>query len=160
MIYLLWSLFNLFLVLSFLYFAIGLIFRGRKTIEPYFKPFVFVVLFLGLTGMLRSSTKKEKSNSLEIPRLLEQTTYPVFSQLSNKMHLTVFRDPKTKEVIQEYSISRISGLVMGIRWNHLMVIENKNGLEVEGWWDWYLMGNRIFSNYETYQIADNNPDLN
>ncbi len=160
MIHLLWSLLNLFLILSFYFFAIGLIFRGRKTIEPYFKPFVVVVLFLGISGFLSAGSGKNKNKSTVIPRPLEQTAYPVFSHLSNKMEVTIYRDPETGEINQEYSESRVSGLVMGLRWTHVMVAENQDGLEVEGFWDWYLMGNRVFSNYKIYKIEDNDLLLN
>lgn len=152
MIYLLWSLLNLFLVLSFFYFAIGLIFRGRKTIEPYFKPFVFVVLFFGFTGFLGSYKKKNEDKTLVIPMPLERKNYSVFSHLSNKMELTIYRDPETKVINQEFSKSSIHGLVMGLQWHHVMVSENVNELEVEGFWEWNLIGNRAFRNFRTYKI--------
>ena len=154
MIHLLWSLLNLFLILSFYFFAIGLIFRGRKTIEPYFKPFVVVVLFLGISGFLSSGFGKNKNKAPVIPKPHEQLAYPVFNHLSNKMELTIYRDLENGEINQEYSMSRVSGLVLGLRWTHVMVTENQDGLEVEGFWDWYLMGNRVFSNYTTYEIED------
>lgn len=160
MIQLLWSLLNLFLILSFYFFAIGLIFRGRKTIEPYFRPFVIVVLFLGISGFLGSSPGKNKSKSVVIPRPLEQSTYPVFSHLSNKMEITIYRDPETGAIDQEYSLSRVSGLVLGLRWTHVLIAENQDGFEVEGFWDWYLLGNRVFSNYKIYKIEDNDLLLN
>jgi len=160
MIHLLWSLLNLFLILSFYFFAIGLIFRGRKTIEPYFKPFVVVVLFLGISGFLSSGFGKNKNKAPVIPKPHEQLAYPVFNHLSNKMELTIYRDLENGEINQEYSMSRVSGLVLGLRWTHVMVTENQDGLKVEGFWDWYLMGNRVFSNYKIYKTEDNDLLLN
>ena len=68
------------------------------------------------------------------------------------MELTIFRDPETKEINQEYSTSSIHGLVMGLRWHHVMVVEDESGLKVEGWWEWSLIGNRAFTNYKIYKV--------
>lgn len=51
------------------------------------------------------------------------------------MELTIYMDPETKEINQEFSNSSIHGLVMGLQWHHLMVIEDENGLKVEGFWE-------------------------
>jgi hypothetical protein len=160
MIYLIWSLLNLFLILSFFYFAIGLIVKGRKFLEPYFKPFVFSVLVFGIMGLISSITIGSKRETLLINHPTTRETFLVSEQLSNTLSLTVYRSKETGEIIQEFSSSDLQGLVMGLSWKHLYVVEKNGQLQLEGWWDWSLMGNRVFRNFRTYPIADNNPALN
>ncbi len=160
MIYLIWSLLNLFLILSFFYFAIGLIVKGKKFLEPYFKPFVLFVLVFGTMGFLKSATKGLKSETKFINHPTTRETFLVSEQLSNTLSLTVYRSKETGEIIQEFSSSDLQGLVMGLSWKHLYVVEKNGQLQLEGWWDWSLMGNRVFRNFRTYPIADNNPALN
>ena len=72
----------------------------------------------------------------------------------------MIRDAQTGEVDQKFSSSDLQGLVLGLRWNHVQVVEKTENMEVEGWWDWYIMGNRVFSNYKTYEIRDKDLVLN
>ncbi len=160
MIYLIWSLLNLFLILSFFYFAIGLIVKGRKFLEPYFKPFVLFVLVFGTYGFVKYASKKLQEEVKVNPNPSTQEVIPVSEQLSNTISLTLCRDKDTGEIDQEFSKSYIHGLVMGLKWNHVQVTEKDGNLEVEGWWDLNLIGNRVFSHYETYRIRDNYPALN
>ncbi|MFN3759384.1 MAG: hypothetical protein ACK4SF_09220 [Algoriphagus aquaeductus] len=152
MINLLWSLLNLFLVLSFYYFAIGLVVRGRKFLAPYFKPFVLFVLVFGTFGFLNLATKGSERNVKINNRPSTVEKVLVSEYLSNKLFITLIRDGETGEINPEFSTSDLQGLVMGLKWNHFQVIEKDGKLELAGWWDWSLMGNRVFSSFETYSI--------
>ncbi len=158
--YLIWSLLNLFLVLSFFFFAFGLILKGRQFLQPYFKPFVVFVLVFGTFGVLNSTTKGFRKEPKLINQPTTRETFLVSEHLSNKLLLTLHRDRETGEIIQEFSSSDLQGLVMGLSWKHLEVVESNGQLQVEGWWDWSLMGIRVFRNFRTYPIADNYPALN
>jgi hypothetical protein len=152
MINLLWSLLNLFLVLSFYYFTIGLVVRGRKFLAPYFKPFVLFVLVFGTFGFLNSATKGSERNVKINNRPSTVEKVLVSEYLSNKLFITLIKDGETGEINPEFSTSDLQGLVMGLKWNHFQVIEKDGKLELAGWWDWSLMGNRVFSSFETYSI--------
>lgn len=152
MINLLWSLLNLFLVLSFYYFAIGLVVRGRKFLAPYFKPFVLFVLVFGTFGFLNLATKGSERNVKINNRPSTVEKVLVSEYLSNKLFITLIRDGETGEIKPEFSTSDLQGLVMGLKWNHFQVIEKDGKLELAGWWDWSLMGNRVFSSFENYSI--------
>ncbi|WP_338227157.1 hypothetical protein [Algoriphagus taiwanensis] len=84
---------------------------------------------------------------------------PVKEGLSTDLSLTLIQDIETGEINQEFSSSNLHGLVLGLKWNHLQVIEKNGVLQVEGWYDWYLMGNRVFTNFETYSITEKNSVL-
>ncbi|WP_338219226.1 hypothetical protein [Algoriphagus sp. oki45] len=79
--------------------------------------------------------------------------------LSTGLTLNLIQDIETGEINQEFSSSRLHGLVLGLKWNHLQVLEKNGVLQVEGWYDWYLMGNRVFSNFETYSKTEKNSVL-
>lgn len=160
MIFLLWSLLNLFLILSFYYFTIGLIVRGRKFLASYFKPYVLFVMVFGTYGFVKSASKYLQQEAKVNHRASTIQIIPVSEQLSNKLILTLIRDAQTGEVDQKFSSSDLQGLVLGLRWNHVQVVEKTENMEVEGWWDWYLMGNRVFSNYEIYEIGDKDLIMN
>lgn len=155
MIHLLWGVFNLLLLLSFYYFALGLIFKGKKFLEPYPKVLVGLVLIFGTFGFLKSATKNSHEQSFISSKPVKIDFVPVVDKLSNRIELTLIRDIETGEIDKESSTSSLHGFMSGLRWNHLQISESNGRLAVEGWWDWYLIGNRVFSNFEVYELSDN-----
>jgi hypothetical protein len=154
MIHLLWSVFNLLLLLSFYYFALGLIFKGRKFLESYPKVFVGLVLIFGTFGFLKSATKNSQEQQIMNSKPVKIDFVPVVDKLSNRIELTLIRDINTGEIDKESSTSSLHGFMSGLRWNHLQISESNGRLAVEGWWDWYLIGNRVFRNFEVYELSD------
>lgn len=154
MIQLIWSLINLFLVLSFFFFVLGLVIRGRKFLDRYFLPFVYSVLFFGVFGLLNLQNSGSVAEIEYFSRAVDVTTIPVVHQFSNKLELRLFKDSNTGDVLQEYTTSSLHGFVSGLRWTHLRATESPDRIEVEGFWDWYLLGNRVISTYEVYEIVE------
>jgi len=154
MIQFLWSIFNLLLLLSFYYFALALIFKGRKFLESYPQVLVGAVLIFGTFGFLKSATKNSQEQSFINSKPVKIDFIPVVDKLSNRIELTLVRDINTGEIDKESSTSSLHGFISGLRWNHLQLSETNGHLAVEGWWDWYLLGNRVFSNFEVYELSD------
>jgi hypothetical protein len=154
MIQFLWSIFNLLLLLSFYYFALALIFKGRKFLESYPQVLVGAVLIFGTFGFLKSATKNSQEQSFINSKPVKIDFIPVVEKLSNRIELTLIRDIDTGEIDKESSTSSLHGFMSGLRWNHLQLSETNGHLAVEGWWDWYLLGNRVFSNFEVYELSD------
>ena len=83
-------------------------------------------------------------------RAVEVSSIPVVHQFSNKLELRLVKDSDTSDIIQEYTASSLHGFVSGLRWTHLRATASADGMEVEGFWDRYLLGNRVISTYEDY----------
>ena len=159
MVYLIWSLLNLFLILSFFFFAITLIVKGRKYLKTYSRPFVIFVLIFGSVGFLNSANKRGEVKAKINQKPSKTSVLRVKEGLSTYLSLTLIQDIETGEINQEFSSTNLHGLVLGLKWNHLQVLQKNGVLQVEGWYDWYLMGNRVFSNFETYSISEKNSVL-
>lgn len=156
---LLWGILNLFLVVSFFYFLIGLVIKGRKFLNPYPKIFTVPVLVFGVLGLLNSTTSKEKTFPI-YKGFATMEGIEVSENLANTIHLVLVRDMETKKIFYEGSHSNLSGFVMGMDWEHLGVIEKGNITEVSGLFHYRIMGVKVFSDHQSYQIKDINPDLN
>lgn len=136
MIHLLWGLLNFLLPLSFFYFALGLIFKGRKFLEPYPKGLVGLALFIGTLGFLKFATKNSKEEPFVSFKPVIIDFVPVVDKLSNRIELTLIRDINTGEINKESSPLSLHGFMSGLRWNHLQISESNGRLAVESWWDW------------------------
>jgi hypothetical protein len=151
MIQLLWGILNLFLVLSFFFFLIGTLIRGRKFLMGYNKLFTVPVLLLGIFGVLSSKKDEEK----KIPIHKEMATVETLSaakNLSNNISLVLVRDKETEQILQERSYSTFHGFVMGLDWDHMVVIENKDTLQIRGVLHWKFMGNLVFSQSKVFEV--------
>jgi len=151
MIQLLWGILNLFLVLSFFFFLIGTLIRGRKFLMGYNKLFTVPVLLLGIFGVLSSKKDEEK----KIPIHKEMATVETLSaakNLSNNISLVLVRDKETEQILQERSFSTFHGFVMGLDWDHMVVIENKDTLQIRGVLHWKFMGNLVFSQSKVFEV--------
>ncbi|TDQ18417.1 hypothetical protein DFQ04_0216 [Algoriphagus boseongensis] len=153
MILILWGLLNLFLMLAFLFFALGLILRGRKFFEGYNLKHVFLVLFIGISGfLLMPKSKKTEARiiygKMEVIRIEEN--------LTNSIFLNLVRDKDTGEILQEETNSTMSGFVAGIDWHHLGVSEKDEKLILEGFITWRLLGWRVLDSFHSYEVPDFN----
>lgn len=150
MIQLLWGMLNLFLILSFFYFLIGLIFRGRKVLAGYSKLYTIPVLFLGFAALINP---KEKEEEKPIHKgLVTMETIEVSRNLTNKISLELIRDKDSGKIIQERTYSDIHGFVSGLKWEHKDVKSKGKKLKVSGILHWQLFGNTIFSQSEVFEI--------
>lgn len=152
MLQLLWGVINLFLVLSFFYFGIGILIRGRKFLIGYNKFFTVPVLLIGFLGVIFS----EKIEDKIIPGykgLATMETILVSKNLSNTIQLFLVRDKETGQLLQEKSHSSVHGFVMGLDWDHLLVIEKKETLQIRGVLHWKFMGNLVFSQDKVFEVG-------
>lgn len=155
----LWGILNLILVLSFFFFLIGLVVRGKKFLDPYPKVFTGPVLFFGVLGLLNSTSSSQKPIS-SYKGFATSQVIDVAEYLSNKIQLVLVRDSESKEIFHEGSYSSIHGFVMGLEWQHVGLVEKDKRLEVHGFYRYSFMGLNVFNSVETYVIDDINPDLN
>ncbi len=109
MIQFLWNVLNLLLVLSFYYFALGLIFNGRKFLESYPKVFVGLVLIFGTFGFLKSANKNSKEEPFISSKPVKIDFIPVVEKLSNRIEFTLIRDVETGEIDKEASTFSFHG---------------------------------------------------
>ena len=151
MIQLLWGILNLFLVLSFFFFLIGTLIRGRKFLMGYNKLFTVPVLLLGIFGVL-SSKKDEDKKTPVYKGMATMETISVAKNISNNISLILVRDKETGQLIQERSYSTVHGFVMGLDWDHLVVIENRETLQIRGMLHWKFMGNLVFSQSKVFEV--------
>lgn len=152
MLQLLWGVINLFLVLSFFYFGIGILIRGRKFLIWYNKFFTVPVLLIGFLGVIFS----EKIEDKIIPGykgLATMETILVSKNLSNTIQLFLVRDKETGQLLQEKSYSSVHGFVMGLDWDHLLVIEKKETFQIRGVLHWKFMGNLVFSQDKVFEVG-------
>lgn len=151
MLQLLWGILNLFLVLSFFFFLIGTLIRGRKFLMGYNKLFTVPVLLLGIFGVL--SSKKDEDKKIPIHKgMATVETISVAKNLSNNISMVLVRDKETEQILQERSYSTFHGFVMGLDWDHMVVIENKDTLQIRGVLHWKFMGNLVFSQSKVFEV--------
>ena len=151
MLQLFWGILNLFLVLSFFFFIIAILVRGRKFLTGYNKLFTIPVLILGIFGVLSSKNDEDKI----IPGyngMATMETISVANNISNNISLILVRDKETGQLIHERSYSTVHGFVMGLDWDHLVVIENKDTLQIRGVLHWKFMGNLVFSQSKVFEV--------
>lgn len=150
MIQLLWGILNLFLILSFFYFLIGLIFRGRKVLAGYSKLYTIPILFLGFAAFLHSKEKEEDKHISVGKATIE--FIEVSKNLTNKISLLLIRDKDSGKIIQERTYSSIHGFTSGLKWEHKGVVSEGKKLKVSGIMHWHLFGNTIISQAEVLEI--------
>lgn len=151
MLQLFWGILNLFLVLSFFFFIIAILVRGRKFLIGYNKLFTIPVLILGIFGVL-SSKKDEDKIIPGYKGMATMETISVAKNLSNNISLILVRDKETGQLIHERSYSTVHGFVMGLDWDHLVVIENRETLQIRGMLHWKFMGNLVFSQSKVFEV--------
>lgn len=150
MLQLLWGILNLFLILSFFYFLIGLIFRGRKILAGYSKLYTIPVLFLGFAALINP---KENEEEKPVPVGLATIEFiEVSENLTNKISLVLIRDKDSGKIIQERTYSSIHGFTSGLEWEHQGVVNEGKKLKISGIKHWHLFGNPIFSHPEVFEI--------
>lgn len=157
MVQLFWGILNLILILSFFYLFIGLVVKGRNFLKPYPKVYTIPILFLGVMGFLKNTTGKAK----EIPvykGFASMDEIELSENLTNKIHFVLVRDRDTREIFYEGSFSRISGFVLGLEWKHLGIVEYENKIEVMGCYSFKLLGNEVFSPFESFLIEKDQLD--
>jgi hypothetical protein len=150
MIQLLWGILNLFLILSFFYFLIGLIFRGRKVLAGYSKLYTIPVLFLGFAALI--NPKEPEDDKPVSVGLVTMETIEVSRNLTNKISLELIRNKDSGKIIQERTYSSIHGFTSGLVWEHIGVVIEGKKLKVSGVKHWHLFGNTIFSQSEVLEI--------
>lgn len=164
MIYLLWSLINVFLPLYFFYLLFSFLAKGKRFFNPKYKTFQILFLVIGVTQIIvASSTDKANQN------IYLKDDHANFN--SSKMVHHMVEDNWTMNIhfLLEYSVhgnkyiplkssSFLSGFVSGYDWELLSVdgvgIEDGRGTVwyVNGNLQWKLFGTTIYSQNKIFQV--------
>jgi hypothetical protein len=99
------------------------------------------------------SSKKDEEKKIPIHKEMATVeTLSAAKNLSNNISLVLVRDKETEQILQERSYSTFHGFVMGLDWDHMVVIENKDTLQIRGVLHWKFMGNLVFSQSKVFEV--------
>lgn len=154
MIGLIWGILNLILILSFFYFALGLLFKGRKWLHQYDRRLTYPVLFIGFLSIAAQGkrSKKEINSHLKFPVSMETTK--VKNDLVSNFHITLIREKESSKLLLNESSTNLLGFIAGREWVHLGFSLEGNQIIAYGMMNWKLFGGKVYSNSVSFLIPE------
>jgi hypothetical protein len=144
MLDLIWGLFNFTAIIYFFYLLVGLIIKGRKSLQNQPKILSFPILIIGVSAIL-SSTKNQESKVNIIEQGHKMEVIQMNYSSLNKLEVILVTNNLTGDINPIFSRSSLSGFVSGRNWEHHSVDLINDKLSVTGKATYSFFGIDIFS---------------
>lgn len=144
MIGFLWSIFNLFLLISFIYYFIKVIFKGIRQLSTKERLFASPILFIGIIAMSGNSKIQNTPSEMGPGGNFELKSASVQYSPFNKINVFYYINKETGAIDPKSSDSILMGFVFGREWKHFNVTKTDGGLELRGSIHYSLLGIKVF----------------
>lgn len=147
----LWSLFDLLVIILFVYFFLKVTRLGLAQIKPKWRLVAIPVLIIGVISFLNNQKETDSETKIiGVEYSVDYFSVPVSS--INNLSVSLVRKKSDGSINPILSDSFYTGFVLGRKWSQTTVNETSSGIEIEGNVKYYLIGWNFMSFHKSILI--------